>query len=76
MFGTALLTVLGIATNAITAVTHTPTTPYGWYFVPNDTGTTPLLDPGMKFAEEHGGYYCDRRCEDGEKVIYLTFDAG
>ena len=30
----------------------------------------------MKFAEEHGGYYCDRRCEDGEKVIYLTFDAG
>ena len=76
MFGTALLTVLGIATNAITAVTHTPTTPYGWYFVPNNTGTTPLLDPGMKFAEEHGGYYCDRRCEDGEKVIYLTFDAG
>ena len=76
MFGTALLTVLGIATNAITAVTHTPTTPYGWYFVPNDTGTTPLLDPGMKFAEEHGGYYCDRRCENGEKVIYLTFDAG
>ena len=76
MFGTALLTVLGIATNAITAVTHTPTTPYGWYFVPNNTGTTPLLDPGMKFAEEHGGYYCDRRCEDCEKVIYLTFDAG
>ena len=74
--GVLLLAALGITAHAITGVTHTPSTPYGWYFVPNNTGTTPLLDPGMKFAEEHGGYYCDHRCEGCEKVIYLTFDAG
>lgn len=68
--------IVGSSASAAVAVKHTPSTPYGWYFVPNNTGTTPLLDPGMKFAEEHGGRYCDHACENGEKLIYLTFDAG
>lgn len=64
------------ATNEFEDVSaHTETTPYNWYCKHMKNGQTPPLDPQMKFIEDYGGYYLDKR-DNGEKVIYLTFDAG
>lgn len=57
-------------------VTHTETTPYNWYFTPNNTGTAPLLDANLKFTENYSSFYYDKSADENDKVIYLTFDAG
>ncbi len=45
----------------------------GWYCAHVPDGKQPTASPELAFIEELDGYYLDH---DGEKVIYLTFDAG
>lgn len=54
----------------------TDTTPYNWYCKNNTTHTIPVLDADQKWIEEYDAYYADRSVKNGDKVIYLTFDAG
>ncbi len=50
-----------------------------WYCKHVKGHVQPPLDARLSFIEEHNAYYIDRRhadANDGDKVIYLTFDAG
>ena len=50
----------------------------GWYCKRNKEHKQPTLDPKMAVIEKYDAYYVDKRHGDdsGEKVLYLTFDAG
>lgn len=50
----------------------------GWYCVRNKEHKQPLADANMRYIENYGGYYIDKKHSDDceEKVVYLTFDAG
>ncbi len=51
--------------------------PYNWYVKRNSNHTLPLPDSTHRFIENYGGYYGDAKAAAaGDKVIYLTFDAG
>ena len=52
------------------------TTAYNWYTKNNTTHTPPPLDGGMRFVEKYDCYYLNKKADDNDKVIYLTFDAG
>ncbi len=49
-----------------------------WYTKRNKEHRQPTLDTSQEMIEKYGGYYVDKKHADneGEKVIYLTFDAG
>ena len=49
-----------------------------WYCKRNADHKQPSVDPELSFLEEYGGIYVDKSHgdENGEKVIYLTFDVG
>jgi len=48
-----------------------------WYVKRNAEHTLPKLEPQFSFISENEAYYGDKRAaENGDKVIYLTFDAG
>ena len=48
-----------------------------WYVKRNAEHTLPKLEPQFSFISENEAYYGDKRAaESGDKVIYLTFDAG
>lgn len=49
---------------------------FNWYCKHEKDGKQPGIDPEMKFIENYGGYYLDRKADENDKVIYLTFDAG
>lgn len=50
---------------------------YNWYTVRNKNHTLPTLDSEMRFLTEYNAVYGDQKAaEGGDKVIYLTFDAG
>lgn len=50
---------------------------HGWYCMRNSTHTLPPIDRGMEFITECNAIYGDTEAaKKGEKVIYLTFDAG
>lgn len=50
---------------------------YNWYCMRNSEHTLPRAERDMEFIEEYNGIYGDTRAaESGDKVIYLTFDAG
>ncbi|MCD7747195.1 MAG: polysaccharide deacetylase family protein [Firmicutes bacterium] len=52
-------------------------TPYSWYTVRTKDNTTPPIASELSFITEHGGYYADTDAEArGDRVLYLTFDAG
>jgi len=60
---------------------HTANTPYNWYCKRTDDHTQPPLDSLFSFIEKDGllTYHIDKKNSDpdsGDKVIYLTFDAG
>jgi peptidoglycan-N-acetylmuramic acid deacetylase len=57
-------------------VAATDTTPYNWYCKNNSTHTPPTLDSDQRWIEDYDGYYLDHSVKKGDKVIYLTFDAG
>ncbi len=49
-----------------------------WYFVRNKNNLQPIWGDDIGFIESLGGYYIDHAHGDksGNKVVYLTFDAG
>ncbi|MBE6609938.1 MAG: delta-lactam-biosynthetic de-N-acetylase [Ruminococcaceae bacterium] len=50
---------------------------YNWYTKRNDTHTLSPLDKNLSFISEYNAVYGDTKAsERGDKVIYLTFDAG
>jgi len=51
---------------------------YNWYCKRNSEHLQPSLDSELNFIHENNGYYVDKNHSDsnGEKIIYLTFDAG
>ncbi len=52
-------------------------TSHSWYVVRNKNHTLPKTEKTMDFLSKHNAYYGDTKAaESGEKVIYLTFDAG
>jgi len=52
------------------------TTAHNWYVVNNDDHTVPVLEKQMSFIEKYDGYYANKNVKSGDKVVYLTFDAG
>lgn len=52
------------------------TTPHNWYCKNNDSHTCPTLDSPMAFIDKYHAYYANKKAKDGDRVIYLTFDAG
>ena len=50
----------------------------GWYCTRNRDHRQPIADAPLRYVEEYGGYYIDKKHgdENKEKVVYLTFDAG
>ena len=66
-----IIIVIGIPISAQGAV-------FNWYCKREKDHKQPIADSSMKFVEDLGGYYVDKRFGDdsSEKVIYLTFDAG
>jgi len=51
--------------------------PYNWYTKRNQTHTLPTLDGNLSFITKYNAVYGDSKAaENGDKVIYLTFDAG
>ncbi len=58
---------------------HGEASAYRWYCVHVKDHVQPSVGGELAFVEELDGYYIDHRHTDpnsGEKVIYLTFDAG
>lgn len=51
-------------------------TPYNWYCKNNNDHSVPQLDEQQQFIEQYDGYYVNHKVKKGDKVIYLTFDAG
>ncbi len=52
-------------------------TAYNWYVKRNNAHTLPSLEPAHSFITKYDGFYGDTKAsENGDKVIYLTFDAG
>lgn len=52
---------------------------YSWFCKHVKDHAQPAVDPSLAFALDLDGYYADRshtEMSDGDKVIYLTFDAG
>ncbi len=65
----------GVLGTEVSAVSETAA--YNWYVMRNKEHTLPCLEKQMAFITEHGGYYGDTEAaKNGDKVIYLTFDAG
>ena len=71
------LTLFLIASMGIQGFALEENTPYNWYCVNNDEHKIPRLDSCFEFIKGYDAYYADTEAEKkGEKVIYLTFDAG
>ena len=50
---------------------------HSWYCMRNSTHTLPPIESGMGFITECNAVYADTEAaKNGDKVIYLTFDAG
>lgn len=47
---------------------------FSWYCKRTSDHTQPTLDKNMEFIEKYNAYYVGK--SEGDKVIYLTFDAG
>lgn len=73
----AVLLALPIITMPAPVYAASANTPYNWYVKRNSTHTLPALESQFSFISQYDGYYGDTKAaESGEKVIYLTFDAG
>lgn len=58
---------------------YAPTATQGWYYPHRTDGLQPPIPAEMQYIEKYGGYCIDRKhdsMEEGDRVIYLTFDAG
>lgn len=57
---------------------HSDGESFNWYCMRKKNHMQPVCESNMKFIENYGGYYVDKKHGDtsSSKVIYLTFDAG
>lgn len=58
---------------------YAPTGAQGWYYPHRTDGVQPPIPAEMQYIEKYGGYCIDKMhtsMTEGERVIYLTFDAG
>jgi len=56
---------------------HSEAAAYSWYCKRTSDHSQPSLDTQFKFIENHQCYYINKNAESaGDKVLYLTFDAG
>lgn len=58
---------------------YAPTAAQGWYYPHRTDGVQPPIPPEMQYIEKYDGYCIDKThnsMAEGERVIYLTFDAG
>ena len=68
-----ILAVLTLGTGA-TAVAHTESSAYSWYFKPREDGLQPICaDDAAGFIDNYDALYLG---DAQDKSIYLTFDAG
>ncbi len=51
-------------------------TAYNWYCTNNNDHTLPKLGRDLAIITKYDGYYANCNVKGGDKVIYLTFDAG
>lgn len=73
----AVLLALPIITMPAPVYAASENTSYNWYAKRNTTHTLPVLEPQFGFISQYDAYYGDiKAAESGDKVIYLTFDAG
>ncbi len=75
----ALVTVLSLNIITMPAPIYaaSETTAHNWYVKRNSTHTLPAPESQLSFISQYGAYYGDTvAAEKGDKVIYLTFDAG
>lgn len=49
---------------------------YNWYCKKNKNHAIPCLDSEFSFINKYDAYYVNTNVAKGDKVIYLTFDAG
>ena len=62
---------------AITALPASADCGHGWYISKRGIGVAPGFPNDSTFLTEHSCYFIDKKSlESGEKVIYITFDAG
>ena len=58
---------------------YAPTGAQGWYYPHRTDGVQPPIPAEMQYIEKYGGSCIDKThtsMTEGERVIYLTFDAG
>ncbi len=76
-FMPAVMLVSPIITMPNAVYAETSDKAYNWYVMRNSEHTLPMLEKQMSFLESHNACYGDKKAsEAGDKVIYLTFDAG
>ena len=77
-FLTVLLSAFLLLSFFILPISAEKNTVYNWYCVRRAGHLQPSCEPSMNFIEKYNGYYIDKKHGDscGEKVVYLTFDAG
>lgn len=66
-----LLAIIAFWTPASSA--HQPT---NWFFKKTNDHSQPVCDSRFSFMEKYPAYYVDRRSNEADKIIYITFDAG
>ncbi len=73
----AVMLTVGIITMPEAVYASSDTKAYNWYVMRNSEHILPCVEKQMSFLEKHNACYGDRKAaEAGDKVMYLTFDAG
>jgi len=63
--------------NSVLNAAHDEKAAYSWYMKRAKDHAQPVCESSMSFIDGYDVYYIDKKsAEDGEKVLYLTFDAG
>lgn len=56
---------------------HAAETPHAWYVKRGKNGAIPAIEENTeRLLAEYNAYYADKMQNNGDKVLYLTFDAG
>ncbi len=78
IFTAVMIITVSAITNAFGGVTaQDDNCAYNWYCNKSQDGIQPRLPSEFSFIKDCGGYYIDDNVDNnGDKVIYLTFDCG
>nr|MBQ4318492.1 polysaccharide deacetylase family protein [Clostridia bacterium] len=73
----ALLAVMLLSVSLPVYAAHDEKAAYSWYVRRAKDGNQPVCEPEMSFIEGYDAVYLDKSADvRGDKVLYLTFDAG